>query len=169
MQTTYKQQMEAIQKMRKVADEFYPEYSLALNDAYSTIAAVKFMEENKKVKIARKPKVESLAYGMCVEFWLKEFHEGFIFKGQQGKAMKSIIEKIRQSCKNASMEGNDMQIFLSFKKMCLSIPEYYKSKDLPILDSKYNEIIYEIKNGKRKDGFNNKNSHERFSDFAGRV
>ena len=45
MQTTYKQQMEAIQKMRKVADEFYPEYSLALNDAYSTIVAMKWQEE----------------------------------------------------------------------------------------------------------------------------
>ena len=40
MQTTFKEQIEAIQKMRNVADEFYPELSLALNDAGSTIAAV---------------------------------------------------------------------------------------------------------------------------------
>lgn len=40
MQTSLKEQIEAVAKMRKVADEFYPEYSKALNDAASTIAAV---------------------------------------------------------------------------------------------------------------------------------
>jgi hypothetical protein len=40
MQTTFKEQIEAIQAMRKVTDEFYPELSKALNDAGSTIAAV---------------------------------------------------------------------------------------------------------------------------------
>lgn len=177
MGTTIEQQMAAIKLSLNVAESGLRQrgtfdYSdnltwRALNDAYSSLADLRI--NNIKRIQKRKSKGESLAYGMCIEFWLKEFHTGWIFKGQHGKCMKSIIEKIRQSCKHASMEGNDIQIFLSFKKMCLNLPAWYKDKDLAVLDSKYNEIVNEIRNEKPKDGFNGKNSHERFSDFAGRV
>lgn len=55
MQTTYKEQIEAINKMRKVADKYYPEYSLALNDAASTIAAKKWEKEMKSPNLNSKP------------------------------------------------------------------------------------------------------------------
>jgi len=107
------------------------------------------------------------SYKQCIDFWLKEFHKDFTFGGQQGKAMKSIIKKIKTLCQGRNMEGTTEQIVASFKKMCLNFPEWYKDKDLQVIDSKFNEIIHQISTGKKNDNFHSKNSAQRFSEFAG--
>ena len=90
-----------------------------------------------KLSVAKKPLVE---YQPCLDFWLKDFHPDWTFGGQQGKALKSIIKKIEKLRKNET----DSIVEL-FKFICLKLPEWYKDKDLPIIDSKFNEIIEQIK------------------------
>lgn len=126
-------------------------------------------EEAMTVKDSRKKANEESdeSYKLCIEFWLKEFHKDFTFGGQQGKAMKSIIKRMKSICISRGLEGTTDQIVASFKKMCLNLPEWYKDKDLPTIDSKINEIIHQIIAGKKNDNFHSKNSAQRFSEFAG--
>ncbi len=85
-------------------------------------------------------------YKLCLEFWLKEFHIGWTFTGAGGKALKSIIVKIDKVLKDAGTEIKETTIVDTFKIICLKLPVWYKDKDLLILDSKFNEIVTEIKN-----------------------
>ncbi len=90
-------------------------------------------------------------YKLIVEYWLKELHIEWSFTGAQGKAVKSLIGKIKKVLKDAGRDFSDTEILDFFKAMCQHLPEWYKEKDLLILDSKFNEIISEIKrlkNGK---------------------
>lgn len=96
----------------------------------------KVIKEN-KVSVAKMPLVD---YQPCLDFWLKEFHPDWTFGGMQGKALKSLIKKIEKLRKNET----DSIVEL-FKFICLKLPEWYKDKDLPIIDSKFNEIIEQIK------------------------
>lgn len=81
-------------------------------------------------------------YDLCIEFWLKEFKQGWIFGGQQGKALKSIIKKLKTITAD---NINKISIPETFKLICNRLPDWYKDKDLPVIDSKLNEIITEIK------------------------
>ena len=81
---------------------------------------------------------------LCIDFWLKEFKVGWEFGGQHGKAMKSIIKKIENKLKQSKKEINLDSVLDVFKIICLKLPEWYKDKDLQIIDSKFNEIITEI-------------------------
>lgn len=83
-------------------------------------------------------------YQLSVDFWLKEFHPGWSFSGMQGKALKSILKKIDTFLKDSERKEND--VFDFFKLVCLKIPDWFKDKDLNIIDSKLNEIITQIKN-----------------------
>lgn len=105
---------------------------------------------------------KDMIYASCVEFWLKEFHkdDGWAFGATPGKALKSIIVKLQAFCKHKGLEGTDTQIIESFKKLCQSLPEWYKTKDLPVIDSKFNEIVTEILQGK-KINTNSQNSASR--------
>ena len=100
-------------------------------------------KDNNKDKIIKDVAKKDLPlsdYQLCVDFWLKEFHPDWEFKGIHGKALKSIIKQLNKIIKdNATIPD-------SFKHVCLNLPEWYKNKDLQIIDSKFNEIITEIKN-----------------------
>ncbi len=99
-------------------------------------------EEKKKEKRKKDVALPLSDYQICVDFWLKEVHQGWTFGGQQGKAMKSILTKLNAIIKDVSPPPE------VFKMICLNLPEWYKTKDLPVIDSKFNEIITEIKNSK---------------------
>ncbi|CAB4153123.1 hypothetical protein UFOVP606_45 [uncultured Caudovirales phage] len=86
-------------------------------------------------------------YTDCVDIWLKEIHIGWTFGGQQGKALKSLIKKIEQVLVARGFPLNNTAD--SFRMFCLHLPNWYKDKDLSILDSKFNEILEETKNGKQ--------------------
>jgi len=103
-------------------------------------------KDNNKDKIRTDDKNHLEFYQPCLDFWLKEFHPDWTFGGMQGKALKSLIKKIEKLRKNE----NDSILEL-FKIICLRLPDWYKDRDLPIIDSKFNEIIEQIKtqnNGK---------------------
>lgn len=106
-----------------------------------------------KEYVAKKPLVQP-EYVLCIDFWLKEFHPGWTFSAQKGKALKSIIKKIHFSLKDRNLEYTPEEILRSFKLICNKLPEFFKNKDLEIIDSKFNEIISEIKtptkNGKHQ-------------------
>ncbi len=92
---------------------------------------------------------KSSAYSLCIDFWLKEFHPGWSFGAVHGVKMKSIIKKIKDLLKVSGRESTDQAIHESFKAVCNNLPEYFLTKDLAMIDSKFNEIIQEIKNGKQ--------------------
>lgn len=87
-------------------------------------------------------------YTACVTIWLKEIHQDWTFGAVQGRKLISIISKIKQVCKNKGLEGTDEQIINSFRRMCQQLPDWFKDKDLQVIDSKFNEIIVQIQQGK---------------------
>ena len=103
----------------------------------------KVLEEKELAPI---DKIDS--YKNSVDFWLKEFHVGFTFGGAQGKALKSILKKIKEVTGAAGNEPTEELIANTFRLICENLPDWYKEKDLNVIDSKFNEIILEIKNKK---------------------
>lgn len=100
-----------------------------------------FKTPKKKVKKPVDP-----AYMLCVDIWLKEIHTDFIFTAQSGKALNSIIKKI-QTTLTANGGAFGFETVISFfRVMCKNLPEWFKDKDLSVIDQKYNEIITQIQN-----------------------
>lgn len=92
------------------------------------------------------------AYAVCVDFWLKEFHPDWTFSSTHGKTLKQLISKIKTLLVAKGRSADDTEIGNFFKHMCLSLPEFFKDKDLPTINSKFNEIIEQIKNSKNGNG-----------------
>lgn len=85
-------------------------------------------------------------YQLCVHYWLNEFHIGWSFGGVQGKCMKSIIKKIETRQRNSGKLITTESTLAIFKLMCENLPEFYKDKDLQVIDSKLNEVLESLKN-----------------------
>lgn len=89
---------------------------------------------------------ETTLFNLSKSYWLDEFHHGWHFDGVKGKALKSLLAKLTKLEKDRREEAGKPQptnedllnLFIAF---CQHLPEYYKSKDLPVIDTKYNEII----------------------------
>lgn len=96
-------------------------------------------------------KSSSFAHKQIVDFWLKEFHIGWNFKPMHGKSVKSLITQIKKILVDHHRAADDQEVIDFFKKMCLSLPDWYKDKDLPTINSKFNEIITQINNGRTKE------------------
>jgi hypothetical protein len=92
------------------------------------------------------------AYPKMVEFWLKDFHPGWSFGKMHGSAIKSLIKKIevlvKETLKNEQIEARPEVIASTFIFICRNLPDWFRCKDLPVIDSKFNEIVEEIKNKK---------------------
>lgn len=80
--------------------------------------------------------------------WLNEIHIGWTFGAMQGKCITSIGEKIKKIQKAAGLSTDDPDVERIFRIMCQKLPEWYKDKDLQVINAKFNEIITEIKNQK---------------------
>lgn len=91
-------------------------------------------------------------YQLSVDFWLKELRIGWFFDGTSGKHLNQLLDKL----KKIKPDSDDNDIFLAFKYFCLNLPEWFKDKDLPVLNSKFNEIITQIKNNKNGNSKNSK-------------
>lgn len=87
-------------------------------------------------------------YVECVDFWLKHFHPDWQFSAVQGTKMKSIIGKISKSISARGHPITPESISDAFQVMCQKMPEWFRDKDLQVIDQKYNEIIEQIKNPK---------------------
>lgn len=95
-------------------------------------------------------------YVACVEHWLKVVHPGWGFKAVDGKAMKAIIAQMVQYSNMKQLKDggsvkypSDEQLINFFKHFCKSLPEFYKSQTLTVLNTKFDSIIETIK---RSDG-----------------
>ena len=127
-----------------------------LQDAFSAGAAK-----------SKKQKESHPVYSFCVELWLKEIHPNWNFNAGEGKALNEIIAQMEKYF-NAGHERlpTTQEAFDFFKHFCLKLPNFYKNKNLKILNQNFDGIISEIKSG-QKPSFNSKNSGQRFSEFAG--
>lgn len=103
----------------------------------------KEIKENKEITEVLKPLT---LYQLCVDYWLKEFHPDWTFEAVHGKNLKSIIKKIQTMQGNNGKVVSDENGFTAFKFMCDNLPEFFKDKDLQVINSKFNEIIEQIKN-----------------------
>jgi len=103
-------------------------------------------KKSSKSKNVSTAKPENESYRQIIDFWLKEFHIGFTFNATSGKKVISIISKFKTLLKNEGRAVSDESVVNAFKYMCLHLPDFYKDKDLSMLESKFNEIILEIKN-----------------------
>lgn len=113
--------------------------------------------EQNKPREAKVEKPTDEAYRQCVAYWLKDFHLGWTFGAIHGVALKSILAKIRK----AQPDSANATVVATFKKLCQSLPEWFKDKDLPVINSKFNEIITQIQRGPQKGTWNQQNSAER--------
>ena len=133
-------------KLDKESNLFYAESDFSSSDKKE-----KPLNPPKKTK-APKPKKEKEVppeYVPIVDFWLKQFHIDWTFGATHGKMVKEIIGKIRDVMKKTDGQViTPESVVDAFKLICNNLPEYYKNKDLQVLNSKFNEIITEIRNQK---------------------
>lgn len=101
--------------------------------------------KNSNINYNDELKNSSSSYKLFIDYWLKEFHIDWTFGAVQGKAVKSLINKTKKVLKDAGRDFSDPEILNFMKAMCQNLPEWYKEKDLMVIDSKFNEIISEIK------------------------
>lgn len=93
-------------------------------------------------------KKDTFLFNECRHYWLTEVHAGWSFDGSQGKALKSLISKLKASLKNAGNDVTDNSTLDAFKILMQALPEWFRDKELNVINSKYNEIINQIKNSK---------------------
>ena len=105
-------------------------------------------KNDKKKKKVTAVKIPQFGYLSCIDFWLKEVHPGWQFNAVSGKSLKSVIKKIEVLLISAEKEINEDSINSSFQAICRNLPDWFKDKDLQVIDQKFNEIIEQIKNKK---------------------
>ena len=106
-------------------------------------------------------KKSSSAHQLCIDFWLKEFHPDWTFSPMHGKTLKQLILKIKTLLAGAERKNDDEEVFNFFQHMCQSLPDWFKDKDLLVINSKFNEIIEQIKQSRNGNG-NSKKSESRY-------
>lgn len=99
-------------------------------------------------KLSKEPEKVSKEYQLCVDYWLKEFKIGWDFRAMHGQALKQIITKIKRRIKEHNKPVTEENIFNTFVFICQNLPEWYQDKDLPTINSKFNEITEQIKRPK---------------------
>jgi len=116
----------------------------------------------------RKPKNDPHpAYSFCVELWLKEIHPLWKFNGAEGKALNELIAQMEKYF-NASHDRlpTVQETVNFFKHFCLKLPNFYKTKNLKILNQNFDGIIAEIRTQGKPTPKNS--AQQQFSKFAGR-
>jgi len=117
----------------------------------------------------RKPKNDPHpSYSFCVEFWLTKFHPNWRFNGSEGKALNELIAQMdKYFIKGHDRSPTAQETFNFFEHFCLKLPNFYKTKNLKILNQNFDGIIAEIRAG-RKDGSQSpkESTQQRFSKFA---
>lgn len=97
------------------------------------------------------------AYKLCTEYWLKVLHPSWTFTAVHGKTMKTIIGKIEKMQKQSEKEITPETTATAFQFICSNLPDFFIDKDLQVINSKFNEIIEQIKN---KSNGTNKNKQQ---------
>lgn len=91
------------------------------------------------------------AYSFCVEFWLTKFHPGWRFNGSEGKALNELISQMdKYFIKGHDRSPTAHETFNFFEHFCLKLPNFYKTKNLKILNQNFDGIIAEIRAGRKE-------------------
>lgn len=119
----------------------------------------------------KKPKKEKEAYPEYTDFiriWDEKYHHIGLMMPRDGAKIKSLIKQTRQWISNNGHEPTPENCILLWEAFIKSLHKTWAhNKGLTTIDSKYFELLYEIKNGTKKiNGYHGKNSADRFSDFA---
>lgn len=101
----------------------------------------------KRNKLTIEDKPEFIA---CRNYWLENVHPDFTFTATHARQLKSIISKIKVVVKKKGNPITETTAIDTFVKICSSLPEWYKNKDLSIIDSKFNELLEEIRSASLK-------------------
>lgn len=125
------------------------ETTIAESEDSASKSPVLFSDTKQLSDKPKKKRATGSVYAACVDFWLKEFHHDWTYTATHGLHMNQIIKKIREVSKRLGRE-DDEYIIAFFKKFCERLPDWYKDKDLPKLNSSFNEILTELQNGKSK-------------------
>jgi hypothetical protein len=115
---------------------------------------------------------KSQVYTSCVDYWLKTVHPGWTFGAIQGQHLKQLLSKMKTSLLEGKRFVYSESVHVNaFQYFCHHLPDYFKDKDLQVLNSKYNEIIEQMKKGvtPQHNDFNSKNSAARFNEAANRY
>ena len=101
--------------------------------------------ENASISV---PKDEFLndCFNACKKYWLEEFHKGWKFNAAQGSALKAMIKNIKADIEKNETIGTVENITGMFKIICENLPEWYRDKNLNVINGAYNTIIEQIKN-----------------------
>jgi len=101
-------------------------------------------------------------YQPAVDFWLKEFHQGWLFNATQGKKLNSILNKLSQAIVYGNKELSAPALLDAFKYLCYNLPDFFKDKELQVIDSKFNEILTQIKNKQNESTSKNNSRTSKF-------
>ena len=98
-------------------------------------------------EITEKPKKQpSGLHQRIIHYWYNELHPTWFFELKDTAKVKSIIKKFKALLASTPSGNDEEQVFKAFTIMCQRLPEWFKDKDLSTIDSKFNEVIEQIKN-----------------------
>lgn len=91
------------------------------------------------------------------EFYKQETGLTYTFTGQDGKALKELIDKIKTLLTPHQLppqggEREDVIISKTFQVMLVKLPDWYRKNafSLPVINKKFNEIVSSIKQSNEK-------------------
>lgn len=109
----------------------------------------------KKIK-EKKP--DSKVFNECKTYWLNTVHKDWSFGGAQAGALAQVIKKNLNLLKKAGRAATETEQIEFFQHFLKHLPEYYHDKDIPMLNSKHNEIFEQIKKNAKNPQLNGYNT-----------
>lgn len=98
-----------------------------------------------------------------INLFFTEMHPEFVFSPVHGKQVKELIQKTKKLFDKKNRDITDDSVFDFIKMFFMNLPEWHKTKDLQTINSKFNEIVEELK--KTKNG-QTSNSTKPISKYA---
>lgn len=134
----------------KKADSVNDSVSVSDNVSVSVNDNVKEKKERLPTKKVGLPKNEIVGkekslYSEFVAVWFDNWKD-YVFTAKDGLKIKSLINKLKLFAKKNNVEPTDAELLKYWEIIIQKMPEFYKGKDLSVVDSKINEIVNEIKN-----------------------
>lgn len=113
-----------------------------------------------KSKKEKKEKVPSHpAYVPIIKFFCEEYWPDYKFFGaRDGKQVKEIISQIERMLSRHGEDYSAERVVEFFSAVVTNAPQFYQKKSLPVINSKFSEIVEEIKK-ERNGQKNSKNAN----------
>ena len=105
---------------------------------------------------------ETRLFKLAKKIWL-EIRKGWVFGGAQAGSLKLLLSNIKSTITADGRTYSEEIHINKFKSFCERLPDFYKDKDLPFINSKYNEIVSKIQQTPQANGYHNQTSEQRFN------